>query len=129
DATLYPAAWSHSGRYLLVQRFNSNLDVDLFLVDLQNAGSEPRLLTAHTGPVRYEQPRFSADDRGLYLVSDQHWDFTALTYLDLESLELKVIAAPESDVDGVYLSPDGCWLAYTVNENGAGRLIIREIAS
>lgn len=129
DANLYPVAWSRSGRYLLVQRMNSNLDVDLFLLDLQTPGSEPRLLTPHTGAVRYEQARFSADDRGLYLVTDRDRDFTALTYLDLDSLELKVIAAPEWDIEGVHLSPDGCWLAYTVNENGAARLTVREVAT
>jgi dipeptidyl aminopeptidase/acylaminoacyl peptidase len=125
DANLNVAAWSHSGRYLVFSRSNSNVDNDLFLLDLEQPQAEPRQLTSHTETTFYGSARFSPDDKQLYLRTDQGRDFLGLACLELDSLELKWLATPDWDVETLHLSPDGSCLAYTVNEGGASKLIIR----
>jgi len=129
DGSHYAGNWSHAGRYLLFHRANTNVDYDLFLLDLENPNAEPRHLTPHTGPARFDFADFSHDDKGLYLLTDVGRDFQALAYLDLETLEIKFLAAPEQDLEVLHISPDGSKLAYTLNEEGYSRLVIREVAN
>jgi len=92
DATLTALAWSPDGASLVVSRANTNHDVDLFLVPLDNAGQqhdEPRLLTAHdgrgpSGETNYVSPVFSRDGRTLYLLANRGREFLAPAALDLQ---------------------------------------------
>ncbi len=126
DAYLEAADWSPSGRYLLFMRAASNIDHELFLVDLQES-AEPRSLTAHLGKAMFLWPQFSADEQGIYVVSDVGRDFTALCFLDLETLSLTEIVGASWDVVQSRLSPDGKKLAYSVNEGGRFTLTIRDL--
>jgi len=129
DDNFYPLAWSHSGRYLLFQRANTNLDFDLFLLDLENLADGPRLLTPHTGSVQFSSPHFTTDDKSLYFITDLNRDFLAVAHLDLQNLEISLLATPDWDVETLELSPDNTQLAYTVNEAGYTRLVLIELSS
>jgi dipeptidyl aminopeptidase/acylaminoacyl peptidase len=94
DATLTPLVWSPDSASLMVSRANTNHDVDLFLVPLDNAGQqhdEPRLLTAHdgrgpAGETDYVSPVFSPDGRTLYLLANRGREFLAPAALDLQGV-------------------------------------------
>jgi dipeptidyl aminopeptidase/acylaminoacyl peptidase len=84
DATLTPHAWSPDGAALIVSRENTNLDTDLLLVPLN--GSEPRLLTAHSGEATYQYPCVAPDGRTLYVLTNRDREFLAPAALDLPPL-------------------------------------------
>jgi hypothetical protein len=129
DATLYPVDWSRSGRYLLIVRYNTNLDTDLYLLDLQSPGSEARHLTPHTGAARYEYAVIAPEERGIYLLTDAVRDTVALAYLDLQTLAVKIVLDLSWDIDQMQLSPDGTRLVYAINEGGYHKLIVRDVVS
>lgn len=127
DATLYPEDFSPDGRYLAFRRNNTNLDTDLFLLDLTNPGQPPRHLTPHEGQAYFGECAFSADGQALYCITDQGRDFAAPARLDLSGGRLTYLAERNWDSSVLRRSPDGKKLAYDVNENGSFRLFIRDL--
>jgi dipeptidyl aminopeptidase/acylaminoacyl peptidase len=123
DGTNYALGWTYDG-HVIVGRYYTNLHNALFLVDA--AGGETRLLTPDPAEALYSFPAATPDGRGLYLISDLHRDFAALTYLDLRTLELHTVDAPDWDVEELALSRDGRRLAYTVNVDGFSALRLRD---
>ena len=126
DGTNHAAGWTHDGA-VIASRYYSNMHNALFLV--RPDGGEPRLLTPDPAEALYDFPAATPEGRGLYVVSDLHHDVSALMYLDLQTLELRVIDAPEWDVEELALAPDGRRLAYTVNVDGFSELRLRDTAT
>jgi dipeptidyl aminopeptidase/acylaminoacyl peptidase len=119
DGTNSVRGWSPDGRFLLVARANSNLDNDLYLLEL--ATGELTLLTAHEGEVSHQSPHF-AGDGALLLVTNRGREFAAPARLDLATKELTFLADPAWGATELAASADGRVVAYTVNEEGYGRL-------
>ncbi len=127
DGTNYALGWT-AGGHVLVARHYTNMHNALYLVDPSDEVAEPRLLTPDPAEAIYTSPVATPNGAGIYLVSDLHRDFMALLYLDLQTLELREVDAPDWDVEEVALSRDGRCLAYTVNVEGYSELRLRETA-
>ena len=123
DETLTPVAWSPDGQQVLVYRQNTNLDGDLLLLPVD--GGPARLLTPHDGEASIGAAAFHPDGWRVLFLSNQEREYFALVQLDLASGQLEPLVALDWDVEGLALSPDGNWLAYVVNEDGASRLVLR----
>jgi len=121
----YPLGFSPDDRWLLIGRANSNLDNDLYLLDLTAVQVEH--LTPHQGDVRYHSARWSPDSAGFYLASDLGRDFMNLAYFDLSRRELTFLEEREWDVEEVEVSKDGRWLAYLTNVDGYSELTVRRL--
>lgn len=119
DGTNAATAWSPDSRHLLVSRAHSNLNNDLYLLDLESG--ETRLLTEHDGEAEYTSACFAGEDT-LLLISDQDREFLAPARIDLRSGELSFIDEPEWDTEQLTATADGRAIAYALNENGYGRL-------
>ncbi len=129
DETLYPQDWSPDGRYLLFQRANTNLDVDLFLLDLEQPGTAPRLLTPHEGQANFIENCFSHDGRYVYTSTDQGRNYSNPARIEISSGPLTYLNERPWDSEAISLSPDGQKLAYEVNEEGWSGLFILDLAS
>jgi dipeptidyl aminopeptidase/acylaminoacyl peptidase len=127
DELLTPLAWTADNQSIVVQRANSNLDHDLFLVPA--AGGDSVLLTPHTGEASIPQVAVAPMGDTIYILSNQDREFIALIRLDLTTLEQTVIAAPGWDIEAMAIAPDGASLAYAINEDGYSRIVIRELES
>ncbi|CAN5696159.1 S9 family peptidase [soil metagenome] len=127
DELLTPLAWTADSQAVIVQRANSNLDHDLFLVPA--AGGDSVLLTPHTGEASIPQVAVSPAGDAIYILSNQDREFIALIRLDLKTLEQTVVASPEWDIEELALTPDGSLLAYAINEDGYSRIVLRELES
>jgi dipeptidyl aminopeptidase/acylaminoacyl peptidase len=127
DELLTPVAWTPDGRSLVVERANTNLDHDLFLVPAD--GGQATLLTPHTGEASISHVAASSSGTSLYFLSNQDREFSALIELDLETHEQTEIASFDWDIEALAVAPDGDWLAYVVNVDGFSRVILREIAT
>ncbi len=127
EGTWQPVDFSRDGSRLLVRRFRSIADADLFVVDV--ATGERRALTPSSGKASVGAARFSADGKSVYLVTDRYGDFDELYRIELSD----PAAAPRPltrtlrwDVEGVAVAQDGSRIALTVNADGASRLYFLE---
>ncbi len=110
------AGWSPEGSFLIVSRHHSNLNNDLYRLDL--ASGEATLLTPHVGDARFSGARVTPDGGSLFLATDRDGDFMRLARLDLSSLEIEYLTPDDWDVEEVELSRDGRWLAASRNVEG-----------
>jgi dipeptidyl aminopeptidase/acylaminoacyl peptidase len=110
------ADWSPGGDYLIVSRHHSNLNNDLYKLDLNT--SEATLLTPHEGDARFSGARVAADGASLFLATDRDGDFVRLARLDLSTLDFEYLTPDDWDVESLELSRDGRWLAASRNVDG-----------
>ncbi|MEU4745004.1 hypothetical protein AB0G02_31730, partial [Actinosynnema sp. NPDC023658] len=109
DDRYLPIGFSPDARLLLVMRLHQNTEQDLFACDLVDGSV--RLLTPHDGPAKYHPVDWLPDSSGVYLCTSQGRDFLGFAALSLDG-RLTWIDAPESDVEGGALSPDGTRLVW-----------------
>jgi dipeptidyl aminopeptidase/acylaminoacyl peptidase len=101
---------------LIVSRHHSNLDNDLYKLDLETGEAE--LLTPHDGEARYAGANVTPDGSSLYLATDRDGDFMRLARLNLSTLEIEYLTPDDRDVESVELSRDGRYLAAARNVEG-----------
>jgi len=125
--TWHPVDFSRDGRQLLVIRYRSIADSDLYVVDL--ATGARRALTPAGGKGSVGAARFSADGKSVYFVTNRQGDFDELYRLELAD----TAAAPRPltrnlrwDVEGLAVARDGSRLALTANADGTSRLYFLE---
>lgn len=138
SADLSVEDWSIDDRQLAVIRYRSINDSELLLVDVATGEETPiepaprrepvRRGTRANGPASVGEARFARDGRGLYFTSDRGGEFMALHHLDLRQQQLTTLTPdPRWDVEQFELSSDGRFLAYTLNEAGFSRLVLRDL--
>jgi dipeptidyl aminopeptidase/acylaminoacyl peptidase len=116
--------WAPDGSALIVSRHHSNLDNDLYRLDLETG--EATLLTPHEGEARFQGARVTPGEAGrsAYLATDRDGDFMRLARLDLATLELTYLTPDDWDVEGVDLSRDGRYLLASRNVEGYSDLLL-----
>jgi dipeptidyl aminopeptidase/acylaminoacyl peptidase len=112
-----------------VQRQDSNTRNQLILVD--RASGTARALTPEIseGPASHLAAQWSADRRGLYLLSDRGRQFLSLAWLDLATTELTYLRDDPWDAQGLALTRDGTRLALALNEDGYSRLELFDVSA
>jgi dipeptidyl aminopeptidase/acylaminoacyl peptidase len=134
DGTNYAAGYSPDGRFVLVQRWESNIRNALLLVDTTTG--EARMLTpeggtGQQGPGRHVAASFSADGKGLYLLSDRDRDYLTLAWLDLATGAMTYLhderLGDAWGAEGLTVSQDGTRLALDLNEDGYSRLALFDV--
>ena len=116
------SAWAPDGSFLIVSRHHSNLDNDLYRLDL--GSGETLLLTPHEGDGRFRGVRVAPDGRHAFLATDRDGDFVRLAHLDLQTLEVEYLTPDDWDVEEVELSEDGRWLAVGRNVEGYSDFVL-----
>ncbi len=110
------ADWSPDGSFLIASRHHSNLDNDLYRLDLESG--EAVLLTAHEGDARFQSVHVTPDAASAYLATDAGGDALRLARLDLSSLDFTYLTPDDWDVEEVKLSKDGRYLVASRNVDG-----------
>ena len=110
------ADWAPDGSFLIVSRHYSNLNTDLYKLDL--ISGEATLLTPHQGDARFTGARVTPDGKSVFLATDRNGDFVRLGRLDLSTLEIECLTPDDWDVDEVELSENGRWLLASRNVEG-----------
>jgi dipeptidyl aminopeptidase/acylaminoacyl peptidase len=128
DGTNYSQGYSPDGRQILVTRYESNIRNELYLVNRDSG--DVRNLTPDLAPgvALHEAAAWSADRKGLYLLSNRGCDFMALAYLDFETLELTYLSDLAWDLELLALSHDGSMMAMTRNEDGCSILELCDVS-
>ena len=91
------ADWAPDGRALIVSRHHSNVNNDLYRLNLETG--EATLLTGHEGDARFSSANVTPDGGGLYLATDRDGEFLRLARLDLATLELEYLTPDDRDVE------------------------------
>ncbi|MFZ5610141.1 MAG: S9 family peptidase [Pseudomonadota bacterium] len=120
--------WSPNDKWLLLLRFTSVHDSTLYIADVATGIKAP--LDAHAGAIGYSDARFAPDGRGVYYTSNAQSDFLHLRYRGFDGALLRTLTADIPwNVTQFDISPDGRAIAFAVNEGGAFRLVVRDLAS
>jgi len=118
-----PADFSPNGNRLLVIEHFSNREAYLHELDLISGKRFPIL--DHAVKMYLDEAAYSGDGRTVYFTANLGAEFMRLHSLDLNTGALSVLTAEVPwDVEHFSLSPDGRWLAYSVNEAGVSRLSV-----
>ena len=116
------AAWSPDNRYLVILRYHSNMNNDLYLLELEN--NELTFITAETEEGVYDNIKWNSDSSGFYAVTNSGKNYKRIVYYSLENEEFKDIINLNYDIEGFEMSPDGKQIAYLVNQDGYSKLNI-----
>lgn len=123
--TNYAGVFHPSGASVVVSRHYTNLNNDLFLVDLKT--SDTTLLTPHEGEARFEAPHFNVDGSQLYILSDRDSEFVRVAVIDVATQALRWLSDDTWDCDTLGLSADQTYLAYSRNEDGTSKLYVVDL--
>jgi dipeptidyl aminopeptidase/acylaminoacyl peptidase len=125
----FPAGFSPDGAKLIGLEFRSNSDMSLFLIDVDSG--EATELTPHEGEVKFLPGPWATDGSGLYVLTDEGREFMGLAFQPIdaegEAGEREWIEAPDRDIDELAGSADGRVIAWLENDEGYGRLRIRDV--
>ena len=121
----YVAGWMPADDQLLVGRAQSNVNNDLWLVDIDSGDRQH--LTPHEEDAFYSSPTPLPDGSGIYLLSNEGRDFKNLAYYDLEAEELSFVESYDWNRQSLALSYDGRHLVVVSNEDGYSTVDVRDL--
>ncbi len=115
--------FSPNGKQVLVSEYPSNSNQFIHVVNAETG--EDKNLTPHECEVRYLRPKWSADGSAVFVLTDFHGDFLSLAMIDVATGALTFLERPSWDIEAFDVSRDGRWIAYTINEGGSSKLVVR----
>ena len=114
---------------LIVERSNTNLDNDLFLIREDGTG-EPFCITRHKGEAYFAYAGTSLDNKSVYVTTDVDREYSSPAKIDIASGEITfLIEDAGAEAFGGNLSDDKGLLAYFRNVDGGSKLHVYEISS
>lgn len=120
--------WSPDDAFVVYCEFVGNTQSKLWLVEI--ATGKTNLLTPPKEIAYYGEPQFSADGKGIYVITDREADVRRLAYLDLATQKFTYLTDDVKwNVEEFRLSPNGKTLAVIVNEAGLSRLYVLDLAN
>lgn len=129
DGTNHSLGYSPDGQQVLISQRESNTRNRLLLVETATGGL--RALTpeiSEQGPAQHIAPAWSADRRGLYLLSNEGRQFLSLAYLDLATTEMTYLTDISWDIELLAVSKDGACMAAVTNEDGYSQLDLFDVS-
>jgi len=124
EGTWEPVEFSPDGARLLLTHERSVQDADLYALEV--ASGNLTQLTPKEGKASVLGARWTADGKGVYLVTDRWSDFNQLYLLDKAGKHAPVTADLKWDVEELAVAEDGSRVAFVINEEGASRLYVQD---
>ena len=121
------ADWSPDDTKLLIYNFVSASEAHLYVMDMASAALTP--VSEGEEPASVSEARFTADGRGVFLVTNRDSDFEQLRRVDLVTGAVEVLTGHISwDIESFARTDDGRYLAWVANVDGVGRLTVLDLA-
>jgi dipeptidyl aminopeptidase/acylaminoacyl peptidase len=128
EGTWVPVDFSPNAKELLVIKERSITDADLHWFNLETGMQ--RQLTPKEGKGSVAAAKFTADGRGIYLVTDRYSDHNQLYRMDLAHPGAKpqaLVSNIPHDLEHLAVSRDGALVAFAANEDGYSRLYLLDL--
>lgn len=122
---LVDMAFSPDGRRAVTRRMSSAFRHDLFEIDLTTG--DARRISPPAEVARYEAVCYAPDGLSLFVNTDLGADFLYVARFDLTTQTVETVAVRDWDIELMTLSPDGRYLAYDVNVDGASQLHLLDL--
>src|SRR5215212_4261990 len=107
------ADWAPDGRALIISRHHSNVNNDLYRLNLETG--ETTLLTGHEGDARFSSANVTPGGGSLYLVASRNVDgYSDVLLFNGRGRRMPDPPIPEGIVGGFEFSPDSGRLAFTL---------------
>jgi dipeptidyl aminopeptidase/acylaminoacyl peptidase len=119
------AAWRPDGEAVVLSQGRGEADNDLFLLDFASGAIDTLFVPEEMSA--YTSIQWTPEGSAFYLATNHYRDLAGLARYDVATRSLSWIHEPAWDVESVALSPDGRYLAWTVNEEGWSRLHLRDL--
>lgn len=117
---LFKMAFSPDAQWVAVARASGSFDKDIFEIDL--ASGQARQLNPPDEAARFDEIAYAPDNGSLWINTDFGSDFMHIARLDLATQQITPVITQACDLELMTLSPDGRYLAYTANVDGAHTL-------
>ena len=119
--------WSPDDTKLLITNFVSANESHLFVMDLATAALTP--VSEGAGVASVAAARFTADGRGVFLITNRDSEFEQLKRVDLVNGEVENLTGHIPwDIEDFARSDDGHFLAWVANVDGISRLTVVDLA-
>ena len=127
---LYIADLSQDGHYMIVAQYTSNVNNDLYLLNLETGQTQK--LNEDEGDVIYGDPTLMPDNKTIWLTCNDNDDgITRIAKMKVGSPEITYVndgwVDPKWEIENLGFSRDYKHMAASVNEDGYIRLKIREV--
>ena len=105
----------------------TSADSDIYLVDLEDAGSEPRLITEHTGNIQHGVYQFTPDNSSLIYGTNEHGEFNQAWTYHLDSGAKSSLIEASWDVSYVTYSSSGRYRVSGINVDARTEVSLYDI--
>lgn len=124
-----PQIISKDGQWLVVGKYPSNVDSDLYLVNLKSGAVDH--LTPHEGNALFSSYAFALDNSFIYVVTNLNKEgIGRRARLDLKGKKFSFLDKDTKwEVEGMTFTEDMTRMAWLVNEDGYGRMHILDMRS
>ena len=118
--------WSPDDTKIIVLRLVSASETYPYVLDVSTRALTQ--INPKKEKISYAAAAWARDGKGIYFASDEATEFKHLRHYDLASGKMTVLTADIPwDIEGVAVSRDGRFLAFTANEDGIARLHVRTL--
>ena len=122
--------FSADDKRIAALQYRSPSDSEVWLIDAATGAREQILPRPGAPKAGFGDLQWSADQRSLFLTTNQRGEFFELARYDLESASMTPLSAHIPwDVETISLSPDGRQLLAVVNHNGRDEALLFDAAS
>ena len=119
--------WSPDDTKLLISNFVSANEAHLYVMDIASAALTP--VSEGETQASVSGARFTADGRGVLLVTNRDSEFEQLRRVDLVTGAVEILTSHIPwDIESFARSDDGRYLAWVANVDGTGRLTVLDMA-
>src|ERR1051325_1280478 len=117
DRTWSVAAWSPDGKTIFANRSNPDETMgEIWRIDAATGALEN--LTPHVKPLSVVAEAISPDGRTLLVTSNEKGGYDNVALLDVATKKQTWVTDLKWEATGEDFSPDGKWIAYSINEDG-----------
>ena len=123
-----PLAFSPDGKTLVLTHLISAASQKLLVLDI--AAGTVKEINPSAEEIAYGTPHFTPDGKALILTSNQGSEFSGLVRYDLATGAFTPLTEKvDWDIEHVDVSPDGKYLAFTINQDGRSVVHLRALGA
>jgi dipeptidyl aminopeptidase/acylaminoacyl peptidase len=120
--------WSADGKQMLLTLEHSAVVSEVYLLDV--ASGQKQKLGPDSSEAGWFVPKFANNSARAYAISNAGRDNTSVVSIDLGSKRaVELPASMQWDVEDLAVSRDGRYVAFLLNEDGFGKLYVRDTAT